>query len=121
MSDAWGTSGMKEALPSPLGQENDTNASAPGPQDGKSSLPEGMDPKMIAASEALKKMDWTPAKAYDYSTLAPGQDENWDGAARIYEWDGEMGEVAPEHPELELELFGTPESRGEVRGIDFTK
>ncbi|CAI4211129.1 unnamed protein product [Parascedosporium putredinis] len=120
MSDAWGTSEMTEALPSLMVKKMTPTHRLPALRRANPP-PRGMDPKMIAASEALKKMDWTPAKAYDYSTLGPGQEENWDGAARIYEWDGEIGEVAPEHPELELELFGTPESRGEVRGIDFTK
>ncbi|KAI5925780.1 P-loop containing nucleoside triphosphate hydrolase protein [Camillea tinctor] len=44
----------------------------------------------------------------------------WDGSAKIYEWDGEEGEVGPEHPELEELLFGKPEER-DPQGIDFSK
>lgn len=38
----------------------------------------------------------------------------------VYEWDGEEGDVGPEFPALELQLFGTPESRLEIKGIDYS-
>ncbi|KAI0602718.1 P-loop containing nucleoside triphosphate hydrolase protein [Biscogniauxia sp. FL1348] len=44
----------------------------------------------------------------------------WDSSAKVYEWDGEEGEVGPEHPELEEILFGKPEER-DPQGIDFSK
>lgn len=40
--------------------------------------------------------------------------------AAVYEWDGEEGDVGPEFPALELQLFGTPESRLEIKGIDYS-
>lgn len=59
---------------------------------------------------------WVPAMPYDYTDA---QNE-WEGDARVYEWDGEQGEIGPEHPELELQLFGDPANR-EHHGIDFTR
>ncbi|KAI8632807.1 P-loop containing nucleoside triphosphate hydrolase protein [Xylariaceae sp. FL1651] len=44
----------------------------------------------------------------------------WDSSARVYEWDGEEGELGPEHPDLEMILFGKPGER-DPRGIDFSK
>ncbi|KAK5626837.1 hypothetical protein RRF57_002552 [Xylaria bambusicola] len=43
---------------------------------------------------------------------------NWEGNMRVYEWDGEEGDVGPEHPELESKLFGDPDTR-DPQGIDF--
>lgn len=59
----------------------------------------------------------TPYK-YDQFTRDAGQD--WDSNAKVYEWDGETGEVGPEYPELERELFGDPKDRVS-HGIDFSK
>lgn len=61
---------------------------------------------------------WTNQQPYDYS-FAESQHE-WEGNSRVYEWDGEMGAVGPEFPELELELFG-PNSTNARHGIDFSK
>lgn len=60
---------------------------------------------------------WVQAIPYDYTDA---QNNEWESSARVYEWDGEEGEVAPEHPELELQLFGDPDKR-EHHGIDFTR
>ncbi len=40
-------------------------------------------------------------------------------SAEIYAWDDEYGDVGPKIPQLELELFGKTESRGQ--GLDFSK
>ncbi|KAI0447236.1 P-loop containing nucleoside triphosphate hydrolase protein [Xylaria telfairii] len=45
---------------------------------------------------------------------------SWEGNARVYEWDGETGDLGPEHPELESQLFGDPNLR-DPQGIDFSK
>lgn len=45
---------------------------------------------------------------------------SWEGNARVYEWDGEAGDLGPEHPELESQLFGDPNLR-DPQGIDFSK
>jgi ATP-dependent RNA helicase DDX3X len=66
---------------------------------------------------------WSQPEAYDYSNYESNHEQrrDWDGNARIYEWDGEHGDVGPEFPELEIELFGPPEDRKQVKGIDFSK
>lgn len=48
------------------------------------------------------------------------QDISWEGNARVYEWDGEEGDLGPEHPQLEFDLFGDPGTR-DPQGIDFRK
>jgi len=63
---------------------------------------------------------WCQAKKYDYDAYT-GAESAWDGSAKTYEWDGEHGEVGPEHPELEKMLFGEgkgPEDMG--HGLDFS-
>lgn len=58
--------------------------------------------------------------AYDYESLAARSGE-YDGNASVYHWDGEEGDIGPEFPELENELFGPPEKRVlPVQGIDFS-
>ncbi|KAI1505001.1 P-loop containing nucleoside triphosphate hydrolase protein [Biscogniauxia marginata] len=71
--------------------------------------------------EALPKEPWgepTQRVAYNYEETDEGR--NWEGNARVYEWDGDEGEVGPEYPELENILFGAPEDR-DPQGIDFSK
>ena len=60
---------------------------------------------------------WVQAMPYDYTD---NQNNEWEGNTRVYEWDGEEGDIGPEHPELELQLFGDPDTR-EHHGIDFTR
>ncbi|KAI0874522.1 P-loop containing nucleoside triphosphate hydrolase protein [Hypoxylon argillaceum] len=48
------------------------------------------------------------------------KDVEWEGNVRVYEWDGEEGDIGPEHPQLEFELFGDPATR-DPQGIDFSK
>jgi ATP-dependent RNA helicase DDX3X len=120
MSDTWNTSEMRDSLPESHNQDADAVGAASN-QNG--SVANGSENGEFSnTASTLKNMGWIKAEAYDYTALVgPDHDEAWDGSARIYEWDGEMGEVGPEHPELELDLFGTPESRKEVCGLDFTR
>lgn len=60
---------------------------------------------------------WVEKTAYDYQEVG---DRNWDGNARVYEWDGEEGDIGPEHPELENILFGRPDERN-PQGINFNE
>ena len=93
----------------------------------KASLPEGgsADPAPAtneAPVEAAPKRTqpsepWVEKTAYEYEEAG---DRNWDGNARVYEWDGEEGDIGPEHPQLENILFGIPEERNPV-GINFTE
>lgn len=59
---------------------------------------------------------------YNYDEFAErGGLGDFDGNARVYHWDGEEGDVGPEFPELELELFGPPDQRITVTPADFAK
>ncbi|EAA35674.1 DEAD-domain-containing protein [Neurospora crassa] len=93
----WGTADLKSAL-------SDTNGhSGPAP------VEQAVPPKLEG---------WVEAEPYHYDEFANRETE-WDGQARIYEWDGEEGDIGPELPELEDQLFGPVEQRGR-RGIDFS-
>lgn len=115
-----------DAMPRPNGQrngdtngegvntaDNHTNGAAPGA---------GADPG--AAAERGANTEWAghgQAK-YNYDEFASrGGLEDFEGNARVYYWDGEEGDVGPEFPELELELFGPPDQRHEVNPSDFAK
>ncbi|KAH8907772.1 DEAD-domain-containing protein [Coniochaeta sp. PMI_546] len=63
---------------------------------------------------------WVEATPYKYDEYGRDADHEWESNAKIYEWDGETGDVGPEYPELEIELFGAPETRVS-HGIDFSK
>lgn len=63
---------------------------------------------------------WVEAKPYKYDEYGQEGNHDWEGNAKIYEWDGDEGDVGPEYPELEIELFGAPETRVS-HGIDFSK
>lgn len=103
MTDVMGVSSLKEAL-ADADQEN-VKPSTNGHRD----------------AAAVKSNGWTKPQAYDYTAMGgPDRASGWDGSARIYEWDGVEGDIGPEHPELEIELFGRPEDRAEIRGLDFT-
>jgi ATP-dependent RNA helicase DDX3X len=84
----------------------------------------------VQAPEAVKSVDaqghgFNLPEKYDYSAMEQNDGNNngggaWEGNATVYHWDGEEGDVGPEHPELEIELFGAPEDR-EAMGKDFSK
>lgn len=61
--------------------------------------------------------EWEKTTAYNYD--APNDSDDWDGNAQVYFWDGEVGDVGPEHPELEKALFG--EERLDNEPIDFSR
>lgn len=47
---------------------------------------------------------------YNYEEYDAREGE-YDGNARVYHWDGEEGDIGPEFPELEVEIFGPPDQR----------
>ncbi|ROW10604.1 hypothetical protein VMCG_01907 [Cytospora schulzeri] len=102
---AFNTSDMSKALPSgKIGQpqsDGTAGAAATSPGDGTAN-------------------GWVTPKEYDYGEYATN-DGQFDGNATVYHWDGEEGDIGPEFPELEAELFGPPERRELPQGIDFTK
>lgn len=76
--------------------------------------------KNLEAKKPAAPPGWVEATPYDYNFFGINGAHDWDGNARVYEWDGEEGDVGPEHPELEIELFGEPGKRAK-HGIDFSK
>lgn len=74
-----------------------------------------------AGGPSQEEKPWVEAQAFDYAamTKAP-DDQQWDGHARVYEWKEEFGDLGPEIPELELELFGVPADRKDKAGLDFS-
>ena len=63
---------------------------------------------------------WVQATPYNYEEYGEGGSAEWASNAQVYEWDGEAGDIGPEFPALEVELFGEPGNRGK-QGIDFGK
>lgn len=66
---------------------------------------------------------WVEPTAFDYTAMAEAETAaTWDGNARVYQWKDEFGDVGPAFEELEVELFGDPESRRDRQtGLDFSK
>lgn len=63
---------------------------------------------------------WVKPEEYDYGEYATSGGQ-FDGNVAVYHWDGEEGDIGPEFPQLEAELFGPSERRELPQGIDFTK
>ncbi|KAI1181103.1 P-loop containing nucleoside triphosphate hydrolase protein [Nemania sp. FL0916] len=83
----------------------------------KAALPEGSEAN-VPLPVSAPKYDWGEMTENNYDEDT--QDIAWEGNVRVYEWDGEEGEIGPVHPQLEFELFGDP-NRGDPQGIDFGK
>ncbi|KAJ6443969.1 meiotically up-regulated protein [Purpureocillium lavendulum] len=65
---------------------------------------------------------WVGQEGASYTApVREAGEHQWDGNARIYQWDNDFGDVGPKFPELELELFGDPALRHERVGLDFSK
>ncbi|KAI2639402.1 P-loop containing nucleoside triphosphate hydrolase protein [Xylaria nigripes] len=60
--------------------------------------------------------DWGKKVNYDYNENNEGVE--WEAGVKVYEWDGDEGELGPEHPELEEKLFGQSDAR-DPQGINF--
>lgn len=79
-----------------------------------------LDGAPAAAKKSVVISGWAQPKADDYTAAEAGvSTQDWDGNAQIYEWKDDFGDVGPKYPELELELFGEPETRHERTGLDF--
>jgi ATP-dependent RNA helicase DDX3X len=116
-TEAWGTGDLASALPevSHDGFGNGNEAEN-GHEDGNGEGASNIVPVVQVVPEALK--GWVRPTAYDYTGEAPRE---WEGNAAVYEWDGETGDIGPEYPELELQLFGNPAELTSSHGIDFSK
>src|SRR5690348_6780940 len=75
----------------------------------------------LTAEQEAHAKHWAHVEGMGDAHQVVGGEREWAGNARVYEWDGEDGEIGPEFPDLELELFGEPSRRGETLGVDFSK
>lgn len=100
----WGTAEMKTALTEGTNEAN-TEPQTEATEEGKPKAPSN---------------GWVECTPYKYDQFTKDSDHDWDSNAKVYEWDGEAGDVGPEYPELERDLFGDPETRVS-HGIDFSK
>ncbi len=112
--NSWGTSELAAALP------DAKNGHANGTEHGSIKGDEVQEEQKAALLEKARAAGWVDRQAYNYDEYRSTAGTDWESNARIYEWDGETGEVGPELPELELELFGDPNNRMSA-GIDFSK
>lgn len=113
--DAWDTGDMASALPTDGEHDNDGNEGKSSNGDAAATTTVPHVPVVPVVPEACP--GWIRPSPYDYSSDKP---ENWESNARVYEWDGEEGDVGPEVDDLELMLFGDPNVRHPSHGIDFS-
>ncbi|KAH8754065.1 DEAD/DEAH box helicase [Diaporthe sp. PMI_573] len=73
-----------------------------------------------SAAEGTVGGGWAPSQKYDYDQFADSRGGDFDGNKRVYHWNGEEGDLGPEFPELEEELFGPADKRELPSGIDFS-
>lgn len=93
--DKFNTKDMSDALSQDGKEGQDGQNGQEGQSSGRAPIQEG----------------WAPATPYIYDAQQVG----WEGNAPVYDFDesaAEFGDVGPKHPELELQLFGNPETRG---------
>ncbi|KAM0465968.1 hypothetical protein ACHAPV_000917 [Trichoderma viride] len=78
---------------------------------------------VVEAEDQPAPAGWVERTAFDYTAMAEAETAaTWDGNARVYQWKDEYGDVGPAFEELEVELFGDPESRRDRQtGLDFSK
>lgn len=108
---AWGTAEMKAAL-TQIVTEPGSKPADPATKPHLEDTKEG--------ETTVPANGWIERTPYEYDQFTKDADHEWDSNAKIYEWDGDTGDVGPKYPELEIELFGHPESRVS-HGIDFSK
>jgi len=79
-------------------------------------------PRDSAKAQLARDRGWVEQQNFDYEATVPPQEEaaqGWMSRARKYEWKDEYGNVGPEDPDLEQELF-----RSELKlkkGVEFDK
>lgn len=119
MGDSWETTPANMATREPALTEA-SNGTHAGP------------PRDEAKAQLAREKGWVEQQNFDYSATIPPQEQvtdnplstgtevqGWMSRARKYEWQEEYGDLGPEIPELEAELFGS-----ELRlkkGVDFNK
>jgi ATP-dependent RNA helicase DDX3X len=113
-SGAFDTGAMATALPNTNGQ--DESGGGPGASGQPSQAATGG-----STAQGTVGGGWAPSQKYDYEQFADSRGGDFDGNKRIYHWDGEEGDLGPEFPELEEELFGPADKRELPTGIDFSR
>ncbi len=63
---------------------------------------------------------WVEPIPINYDAFGKDAEHEWEGNARVYEWDGETGDIGPEFPDLEVQLFGEP-GKPAKHGLDFSR
>jgi hypothetical protein len=127
MSDNWGMSDKQAALPAEAISNNqgfgDSNGDVIGANsnDAADVSTTTKDDDRAKAREEVKKAGWVEPERYDYTSMtAIDREHHWGSAGKVYHWDGQEGDLGPEFPELEVELFGPEEDRKMQTGHDFT-
>jgi len=116
-ADTWGNSNGDTQHANGHGNFDTSGLQAALPDDQNNGASNDSAPPLVVEQIVPPQLPgWVQATPYDYTD---SQNE-WDADARVYEWDGEEGDIGPEHPDLELQLFGDPANR-EHHGIDFTR
>lgn len=108
---SFDTRGMADALANSNGDAGKTSTEGPTNQATAGG----------SATEGAVDGGWAPSQKYDYDQFADARGGDFDGNKRVYHWDGEEGDLGPEFPELEEELFGPADKRDLPTGIDFSR
>lgn len=111
---SFDTAAMYNALPNTNGHSEPVGDSVDNPVNDQAA-PGG------PAAEGPGADGWAPSQKYDYDQFADARGGDFDGNKRVYHWDGEEGDLGPEFPELEEELFGPADKRELPTGIDFSR
>ncbi|KAI7670431.1 DEAD/DEAH box RNA helicase, partial [Hortaea werneckii] len=128
MSDAWGTTnateGGQQMGTTNQGTDGNEWGTSPGNEAGQAQDGETQTDADTAANPSLqfqaltldkdeflrraRAAGWTETTAFDYVQFQRqgGNNTDWYGAAQVYEWKDEYGDVGPAIPELEIALFG---------------
>lgn len=115
--NSFGTSAMSEALPDSSGPTQANGGPANIQSDGQAGGAASGD----SAAEVSGADGWVPSQKYDYDQYTDARAGGFDGNKRIYEYDGDQGDIGPRFIELEEELFGPPDKRELPTGIDFSR
>lgn len=116
---SFDTTDMADALRNTNGNSEPIGGSASNAVDGQSAQATPGGP--AAEGEGEGADGWVPTQKYDYDQFADARGGDFDGNKRVYHWDGEEGDLGPEFPELEEELFGPADKRVLPTGIDFSR
>lgn len=113
---AWETPVEEPIIPAnngfPEANGNAANGNGNGASDNDASAGDNADSTGAQAGQPGANGEWSSKEkhTYNYEEFS-GRDGEYDGNAPVYHWDGEEGDLGPEFPELEIEIFGPIEQR----------